>query len=246
MAESCFRNGDFNRAKYLFTKTANLPNASQLKELALYFGARANLEIPTKEATIEALETLDNLINRAGPLAAQSRLLKARTLLNSQGDAEGCIAALQGMPGKPGDQPEANLLAAEAYRELSANKPEFSQQAISVYQSLLDDERTSYPLSNRIHYELALTYRENGQDNLAIDPLLRVVDQENKKPDEVEGEWDYYYRCGFEAIDILLKADLPRAALIQARKLAQTEGPGAEQAKIRAEQIELESLIFTD
>ena len=245
-AESCFRNEDLNRARFLFAKTANLPNASPLKELALYFGARANLKIPTPGATSEALETLDHLINRAGPFAAQSRLLKARTLLDSQENPAECIQALKGMPGKPGDHPEADLLAAKAYRKLSTNKPESAKKAIAIYQSLLNDERTSYPLSNRIHYELALTYRENGQDNLAIDPLLQVVDQENKKPTESEGEWDYYYRCGFEAIDILINADLPRAALVQARKLAKTKGPGAEQARIRAEQIELEALIFTD
>lgn len=246
LAESCFQNGDYNRAHFLFSEVVNHSDSGELAELALLYSARSNLLIPTGEATVEALDTLDQVIAKGGPLTNRARLLKARTLLKSLGQAEESLRTLDGIPGRPGDQPEASLLAAEAYRELAATEPKSAALAISIYQRLLDDDRTSYPLSNRIHYQLALTHRENGKLNLAIEPCLRVVDFENKLPNEKEQEWDYYYRCGFEAIDILLEAKRPQAALTLARKLAQTNGPGAPQAQERAEQIQLDHLIWNE
>lgn len=246
LAESSFQNGDYNRSRFLFAKVATLPEVGELAELSLLYAARSNLLIPTREATVEAFDILDGIIAQAGPLTTRARFLKARNLLKSQGQASECLKILDGIPGKPGDQPEAALLAAEAHRELVSENPQHAELAISIYQRLLDDPRTSYEFSNQIHYQLALTYRENGQLNLAIEPCLRVVDFENKPKDEKKVEWDYYYRCGFEAIDILLEAKRARAALILARKLAQTGGPGAEQARERAEQILLDHLLWSD
>lgn len=246
LGESNFRNGNHNRSRFLFSKTAALPDAGELLELALYFNAISNLTIPTEESTTEALDTLDELIERAGPLASRARLRKARTLIDDLGRAQECLQTLDGIPGGPGDQPEAALLAARAHRELSASEPKHAEKALSIYRRLLDDPRTSYPLSNEIHYQLSRTYSQIGQPNLAIDPCLSVVDLENRSPNEVEVEWEYYYRCGFEAIDILLEAKKARAALILAQKLAQTKGPSAEEAGKRAKQIQLDHQLFTD
>ena len=246
LGESFYRDGEFDRSRILFSKVTSLPDAGELIELALYFNAVSNLAIPTEKATAEALDTLDNLIQRAGPLASRARLTKARTQLKDLGRAEECLETLEGIPGEPGDQPEAALLSAQAYRELSAGDAKLAEKAVSIYRRLLDDPRTSYQLSNQIHYQLSRTYSESGQPNLAIDPCLSVVDLENRAPDETEVEWDYYYRCGFEAIDILLEAKRPRAALMLARKLAQTKGPSAVEAEERARQIQLDHQLWTD
>jgi lipopolysaccharide biosynthesis regulator YciM len=246
LAESSFQNGDYNRSRYLFSRIAELPEAGELAELASLYAAHSNLLIPTSEATGEALDILDKIVKEAGPLASRARLIKARTLLKNLGQAEESLQILQAIPGEPGDQPEAALLKAEAHRELAYDDPKHAERAVTIYKSLLADPRTSYQLSNQIHYQLALTHRENDQLNLAIEPCLRVVDLENKPEDEKEVEWDYYYRCGFEAIDILLEADRARAALILARKLAKTGGPGAAQAEERAQQIQLDHLLWTD
>ena len=246
LAESYYRNGDYNRSRFLFSKVASLPNAGDLVELALYFSAVSNLAIPTEKATTNALDTLDNLIQRAGPLASRARLTKARTQLKNLGRAAECLETLEGIPGEPGDQPEAALLSAQAYRELSASDSKLAEKAVSIYRRLLEDPRTSYQLSNQIHYQLSRTYSESGFPNLAIDPCLSVVDFENRAPDEKEVEWDYYYRCGFEAIDILLEAKHARAALILARKLAETKGPSANEAAERARQIQLDYQLWTD
>ncbi|MGJ8726441.1 MAG: tetratricopeptide repeat protein [Roseibacillus sp.] len=246
LGESYYRNGDFNQSRILYSKVASLPDAGELVELALYYYALSNLEIPTPAATTQALDTLDDLIKRAGPLASWARLTKARTQLKDLGRAQECLETLEGIPGDPGDQPEPALLSAQAYRDLAAGDPELAQKAVSIYRRLLDDPRTSYPLSNQIHYQLSRTYSESGQPNLAIDPCLSVVDLENRAPDETEVEWEYYYRCGFEAIDILLEAQHNRAALLLARKLAQTKGPSADEAKERARQIQLEHQLFED
>ena len=243
--ESHYRDGNFDRARVLFSKVATLPDAGELVELALYYRAISNLDIPTDEATTKALDTLDELIQRAGPLASRARLTKARTQVDL-GRAEECLETLEGIPGEPGDQPEAALIAARAYRDLSAGDSKVAEKAVSIYRRLLNDPRTSYQLSNQIHYLLSRTYLESGFPNLAIDPCLSVVDFENRDPDETEVEWDYYYRCGFQAIDILLEAKHPRAALILARKLAQTKGPSAEEAKERARQIQLDHQLWAD
>jgi len=246
LAESYYRNGDHSRARYLFTKTAEREKSSTLGDIALLFAARANLAIPTPEATEEALSILQSLSSNGGPLATDARLLQARTLL-SQGEAQKALDALAYLPGAPGDQPAAALLAADAYRELSSKNADNYQKAISIYERLLSDSRTSYQRSNQIHFLIARTYRKNGRPELALEPCLRVVDFENLPAGEdIDSEWEYYYQCGFEALDILLEAQRYRAALALARKLAQTKGPGAEQAKVRADQIQLDHLLFAD
>ena len=128
LAESHFRNEDFNRAHFLFSKAATLPGVGDLAEVAFFFSARANLAIPTEEATKEALDTLDRLIEESGRLATSARLLKARTLLKSLGKPRECLETLEGIPGKPGDQPEAAFLTAESYRELASEDPALVDQ----------------------------------------------------------------------------------------------------------------------
>ncbi|MBK1833746.1 tetratricopeptide repeat protein [Roseibacillus ishigakijimensis] len=245
-AESCFREGELSRAEFLFGKIATLTSGTELAEVALLFQARANLAIPTSEATSEALDILDTLIAKQGPLANEARLRKAHTLLHVLGQAESCLETLGDLPSPPGEHRAATLLAAQAHRELAAGDPVVADRAISLYRQLLHDPATSYPQSNELHYLLAQTFRESGRPEQAIEPCLAVVDGENRQPGETAVEWTYYYRCGFEAIDILLAADRARAALILARKLAATSGPGAEQAEVRAEQIQLEHQLWAD
>lgn len=170
--------------------------------------------------------------------------MKARALLEQEGEPEECLKTLNGIPGKPGDHPEAALLTAEAYRQLVSTDPSLTNRAVSIYQRLIDDRRTPLSFSNQLHYLQALTYREANKADLALEPCLKVVNGENRKAGEVDVEWDYYYRNGFEAIDILLEAKRPRAALTLARKLANTQGPGAKQALERAEQIQLDHQLF--
>ena len=244
LAESFFHNKDYSQAQFLFQKIATLPEVGELREVALFFSARANLAIPTEGATVEGLKTLDQLIQQASRLATSSRLVKARALLEQEGEPEECLKTLDGIPGKPGDHPEAALLTAEAYRQLVSTDPSLTNRAVSIYQRLIDDRRTPLSFSNQLHYLQALTYREANKADLALEPCLKVVNGENRKAGEVDVEWDYYYRNGFEAIDILLEAKRPRAALTLARKLANTQGPGAKQALERAEQIQLDHQLF--
>lgn len=246
LGESRFRNGDFDRARLIFSDVAQLEDAGDLKDIALYYGARSNLAIPSASATTEALATLDELIARSGPLATQARILKARTLLENLGKPSESLEVLENLPGELTDQPEVALLAAEAYRELGSSDPSQYDAALKTYRSLLADDDTSYARSNQLHYLIARTYRESGRPGLALEPCLRVIDFENLSSPETPPEWDFYYRCGFEAIDLLLEAKRYRAALLQARKLAKTKGPGAAQAKERAEQIQLDHTLFTD
>lgn len=247
LGESYYRNGDNNRARFLFNKVAEMGNAGELRDIALLFGARANLGILSPASRNEALLILKELTSSGGPLTTQARLMLARTYLKSLGQAEECLETLASLPGEPADQPEAALLAAEAHRELGSKTPSHYQKAIAIYQQLLADPRTSYESSNQIHYLIARTHRESGHPELALDPCLSVVDFENWPAGDAEPEWDYYYQCGFEALDILLKAERYQAAYSLAAKLAKNgQGLGAKQAEIRAKQIQLEHMLFEE
>jgi hypothetical protein len=246
LGESRFRNGDFNRARYLFSEVSAEAESGDLIDIALYFEARANLAIPTGEATTEALTILDRLLDRSGPLASEARILKAHTLLESLVRAEECLQTLTLLPGKLVDHPEALLLAAKAHRDLGTTDEAEYEKALALYRDLLAHPRTSYPRSNQLHYLIARTYRESGHPEIALEPCMAVVDFENRPAEGAPPEWDYYYQCGFEALDILLSAERHRAALLVARKLAKGKGPGAQQARKRAEQIQLENMLWTD
>lgn len=246
LGESRFRNGDYDRSRLLFSEITKLENASGLEDVALYFIARANLAIPTDTATREALDTLDELSKRSGPLSTQARILKARTLLENLGKPEECLADLALLPGELSDRTDVALLAAEAYRELGTSDPPQYEAALKLYRELLANPNTSYARSNQLHYLIARTYRESGRPGLALDPCLAVIDFQNRESPDTPPEWDFYYRCGFEAIDLLLEAKRYRAALLLANKLAKTDGPGATQAKERAEQIQLDHTLFAE
>ncbi|MDP0489723.1 MAG: tetratricopeptide repeat protein [Verrucomicrobiota bacterium JB023] len=246
LAESYYQNRDFSRAGQLFTDIAEEVGEGPLQDLAYFYSARASLEIPTPQATDAALGALDRLIAGSGPMATDARILRAETQLNKLGQAEAALATLGSLPNKPEDRPKASLLAAEAHRELGSTEASHYQKAIAIYQRLLDEPHTSYALSNRIHYRLARVYRESGELPKALDACWRVINFVNYPTGETQPAWTYYYRCGFEAIDILEEVGRYRAALALAQKLAATEGPGAAEAAERARQIELENHLWRD
>ncbi|MEM9080660.1 MAG: tetratricopeptide repeat protein [Verrucomicrobiota bacterium] len=244
LAEACFHNEDFSRSHFLFNRVVELEPTGNLRDLALLFAARSNLGIPTAEATNSALALLDTLIDEAGPLAQEARLLKARTLFQNLGKAREALTTLASLPGKLIDHPNAALLSAEAHRELGPTDGSEFSKAVTIYEALLKDDRTNYPRSNQIHFLLARTFRESGQPARALDACLRVVNFENLPVGEKLTDWSYYYECGFEALRILEDAKRFRPAYQLALKLAASNGPGAEQAKAHAEQLQLEHLLW--
>ena len=247
LAESAFRNGDANRARFLFNKVAGMKEAGSLRDLALLFSAQANLAVLTPSATEKALKILTELSTSGGPLATEARLRLARTYLKDLGDAEKCLEALSGLSDNPANHPEAALYAAEAYRELGNQNPSQFKKAIALYEKILANPGTSYQRSNQLHYLIARTHIESGNPSLALEPCWSVVEFENRPPGSIDQEWDYYYKCGFLALDILLDAKRYKAALQLARKLAVNgKGPGAEDASERAKQIQLEHLLFDE
>ena len=233
-AECHFRAENFSRAQDLFNKAADLAQGTPLSDIARLMQARSNLAIPTESATQQALTLLGELVEENGELAHDARLTKARTLLRSLSRPRECLSTLNK---QIGEDYQSSLLAAEAYLQLAFDDPKIAEKAYDIYRLFLSDPKTNYPHSNQIHFLLGSAYRDHKQGDKALSTFLKVIDFENRPPDNKTLEWDYYYRCGFAALDLLLSEERPRAAYVIATKLAQTSGPRAKQANERAEQL---------
>ena len=59
-------------------------------------------------------------------------------------------------------------------------------------------------------------------------------------------EYDWYYKAGFAAIRIYEERKNWKAAISTANTLANSDGPGAQTARERAEQLETKNFIWRD
>ncbi len=247
--------GDFNRARMTYEKlaaTENLP--PDRAQAAWLLAARAAAMVPTPQSREEALGLHDKALAIQGPLAAVSRLEKARLLLDL--DRPGEVPALLGkwLEALPKNDPlrlPGGLLLAEAAAAANPEEPAALTRALALYQELLKHPATDAANRHRIKFlcgDLLERLPDPRQPNTkripeAIATYYSVLEEAGAKP---PAEWEWFERCGFRALELYSAAERWQPAIAIARKIASFNGPRAAEAAKQAELLQLRNMVWED
>lgn len=240
-----YQNGDLNDARQTLQKLEK--SHPQKAAPALLIAARAAARTGTPQSLNEAIELFDRIIQSKSPLSAFASLEKARTLIDTKSTTSLQQAAkeLETLHGtltqNASLQITAGLLWMETLYALSGSDPSRLQEGLSLQRKLLDNALLTDDDRNRVMYFRGLTLEQMNQTDQALDVYYQVIEAATKQN---PNQWDYFERCGFNAIALLEKNRRWDPAIALAKKLAGFPSPRAKEAEERAQRLSLEHMIL--
>ncbi|MFM2170876.1 MAG: hypothetical protein RI957_1105 [Verrucomicrobiota bacterium] len=240
-----YQNSDLNDARQTLQKLEK--SHPEKAAPALLIAARAAARTGTPQSLTEAMELFDRIIQSKSPLSAFAALEKARTLIDTKSSTSLQLAAkeletLHGMLGQnPTLQITAGLLWMETLHALSGSDATRLQEGLSLQRKLLDNPLLTDDDRNRVIYFRGLTLEQLNQADQALDAYYQVIEAAGK---QAPSHWDYFERCGFNAIALLEKNRRWEPAIALAKKLATFPSPRAKEAEERAQRLSLEHMIL--
>jgi tetratricopeptide (TPR) repeat protein len=247
LGTSLYQNGDLSDARQTLQKLEK--THPEKAAPALLIAARAAARTGTPQSLAEAIELFDRIIQSKSSLASFASLEKARTLIDAkstaslQQAAKELEALYQSLEKNPPLQITAGLLWMETLYSLGGAEPARHDEGLALQRKLLvhpglgDDDR------NRINYYRGLTLEHMNQPDQALDVYYQVVESASK---QVITNWDYFERCGFNAIALLEKNRRWESAIAIAKKIATFPCPRAKEAEERASRLGLEHMILDE
>jgi tetratricopeptide (TPR) repeat protein len=240
-----YQNGDLNDARQTLQKLEK--SHPEKAAPALLIAARAAARTGTPQSLTEAMELFDRIIRSKSSLSAFAALEKARTLIDTKSTASLQLATteLETLHGtleqSPSLQITAGLLWMETLHALSGSDTKRLQEGLSLQRKLLDHPLLADDDRNRVIYFRGLTLEQLNQADQALDAYYQVIETASK---QAPSQWDYFERCGFNAIALLEKNRRWEPAIALAKKLATFPSPRAKEAEQRAERLSLEHMIL--
>jgi tetratricopeptide (TPR) repeat protein len=255
LGENFFREGDHERAKAYFERVAEESPASELAEPALFFAARSASLIPGQESQQLAYDLWSRVATGSGPLAVPA-LHEAALLDLARERHDEAIAALERVAAAPNadaalrvaaraDRGEALFAKATAL----ANDAALLEQAATAFAEIGSD-----PAAARV-WRLQAAVRQGkclealGRSLEALEIYRRVVTQSAPSgPAAVVpvAEFDWFYRAGLAAIQLLQQSAQWREAVAIADWVAQAGGPRAAEAARLAGSLRLRHFIWEE
>lgn len=247
LGSALYQNGDLNDARQILQKLEK--THSDQAAPALLLAARAAARTGTPQSLAESMALFDKIIQSSSPLATFASLEKARTQIDSK-SPNALLQAATSMQTlyptlhpKPSLQITAGLLWMEALYALGGSDSTQHQKGLTVQESLLSRADLSADDRNRICYFRGLTQEQLNQADQALETYYQVI--ESATPNH-PAHWDFFERCGFNAIALLEKQQRWESAIALAQQLARFPSPRAKEAAERANQLSLEHMILDE
>jgi tetratricopeptide (TPR) repeat protein len=247
LGSALYQNGDLNDARQTLQRLEKT-HPDQAAP-ALLIAARAAARTGTPQSLAEAIELFDKIIQSHTPLATFAALEKARTLIDTKSPAALLQATneLEALVPKLSQnsrlQITAGLLRMEALYALGGSDPARHEQGLTLQENLLKNEELSDDDRNRICYFRGLTLEQLNQADQALETYYQVIESATPKN---PAHWDFFERCGFNAIALLEKQQRWESAIALANRLARFPSPRAKEAAERANRLSLEHMILDE
>jgi len=242
-----YQNGDLSDARITLQKLAQTDPG--MAAPALMIAARAAARTGTPQALTDAITLFDNVIQSATSLAPFAVLEKARTMIDAKSPAHLVIAIkeLTDMFDKLPPESElripTGIMLMEALYALGGSEPSRYNSALAVQKKLLDSPGISREERHLISYFRGLTLEQLNKADEALSVYYEVIDSHLLK---APNNWDYFERCGFNAISLLEKNARWESAIGLAKKLSAFPSPRAKEAAERARRLSLEHMVWED
>jgi predicted negative regulator of RcsB-dependent stress response len=245
LGRTFFQSRSYNDARLVLEKLAATDSDSERAQAAWLLAANSAALGGTLQSKEAALILFDKAILPKGNLSTLATLQKAEQLIDMKRFSEASILLDRFTktlaPTDPTQLPAGMLLGKALYAQ-GASTPASLVQALAVYDQLVTHTVDQPIWLNRLQYLRGLTLEQLPdpknpslkQDGKALQAYLSVM--------EISGqplEWEYFELCGFRALSILVKSERWQAAISVAKKIASFKGPNADDAALRASELEL-------
>jgi len=252
--EANYHSEDFNKARRIFQEISSKFPDSPFTPYARFYTAMAARLGGTTQAREESVKLFNEIISKPHPLAAEARIQQSRVLIDLRRYDE-AIQSLSPLfkpnkkqPTSPAILRDAGILMADCLHRQAATDPTKYQQAVDIYNRLLSEKQLPLAWKNRLHFLKGQTLERMGKRKEALDAYYSIIAKTYapKEAKNHEIEWFWFYRCGFQALSMLESDKRGEAAVKLARRIASFDGPRAEEASKRANNLAKQYMIWED
>ena len=247
-----FESRSYNDARLVLEKLAATSADPSRAQAAWLLAAQSAALVQTPQSRQEALILFKKASESDSPLASVARLEMARLMIDMNQAEEAVNLLRPWFSSLQKNDPiyqTCGLLLGDALQALSLTRPDALTDALGIYDLLLANTDKKSAHINRLQYLRGRILEQvpdkpdsPGQNEQeALRAYYSVLETS-----ETPTEWNYFELCGFRALTLCEKAQRWPAAIACARKIASFNGPRADEAKQRAEQIRLKNMIWED
>jgi len=267
-----FRNGSFTEAQTRFEKLALDYPTSPRAEVSLFTAGRAAMRTGAKTSLETAFRIFARVEALGGQFALTARLQRAHVRRVQMEEKE----AIEILDSILAEKPEGEMLfttltmKGEAHFLLSSKKKSDDEEetkrteedkaaeelqrklaqlelAISAYRRVADNTEASTYWLNQSLTRIGNCLESAGRPDEALLAYDRVINRPKAtlKENEIE-DYVWYYKAGFSAIHIYEERENWQAAINIADTLAEKDGPNAQIARERSEQLATKNFIWRE
>jgi outer membrane protein assembly factor BamD (BamD/ComL family) len=241
-----FRREDFANAQTQLELLATDSPASPLTEAALFLAGQASMRSMNTGGIDRALELFEAVAKLNGPLKLYARQEQAIAKARAGKESEAIILYDNILSAKP--EPELRFSAlcgkGDNLFALGAQDPESLDQAAVVFDDLVKQPEVTPLWRDQALYKKAKCLEKQNKTAEALTAFYDVLAAQSDSDETPEYFW--YYKAGFDAARILEKQENWKSAIGIYQKMANLEGPRAEESKTRANQLRLEHFIWEE
>ena len=247
VAELYYRQADFANARTGFEKVVREHADSSFADTALYYAGMSAAAVMTEEGVDQAIGLWEELADRGGDLghAARRQQALAKRRQGREGEA---LAVLDKLMEEPDvDVGLRRLLTcemAEILIVLAKSGVTVPVEASEILREMLKDEDLPCLWRLRAGFTLAASQKEMGNKALALEACYDAVKSTESDPPSTPDEYDWYFKAGFFAVELLEEEAQWEAAARMAEVLAESGGARAEEAGKRAAKIRLAHFLW--
>jgi len=242
LGQALYHNGQHNDARQLLLSLAANHSQHPLKIFAEYYAAMSAKLEGTPQSEKEAISLFEKLTKEPSSLKFEA-LYQLSKLYIDKNTPLRAIKVLQTAYDAQAKKPlRLGIQLAKAHHAQGQYDPNSFQSAIDIYQTLSDQAQDDLKTQNQIKYHQALTLQHMGKDEDALSVYYSVINSDTAKTSPVG--WNWYYKCGFNAITILEEMKNPKGAIQIAKKLAASGGNRAEESNKRIRDLEKKYMIW--
>ena len=246
LAEAYFRESDFANAQTQFELLAQQKPEAPLAEKALFFAARSAMQSMAAGALEHALALLDQVVGLEGELkwAARNEEAAIERRLGKNREALALYDEVLKHDAKPAEQREALCGKGDIFYEMGADDAQNYRRAIELYEQLAGEAGVPAHWRNQAEFKKGKALEKLNDKAAALTTYYDVLER-GARPD-VQHEFFWFYKAGFNAAQLLEEASDWKAAVAVYRKLAAVGGVRSEEAKARLTQLRLEHFLWEE
>jgi TolA-binding protein len=246
LAEAYYRRGDLASAQTQFELLAQKNPGAALTEKALFFAARSAMSSMAAGALDHALALLDQVVKMGGELkwAARNEQATIERRLGKNSEALALYDEVLKNNAKPAEQREALCGKGDIYYDMGAADPQNYRRAIEFYEQLANEPGVPAFWRNQADFKKGKALEKLDDNAAALTTYFSVI-EEGARP-EVQHEFFWFYKAGFNAAHLLEEAKDWKSAVAVYRRLSAVGGTRSEEAKARLTQLRLEHFLWDE